>query len=244
MFKSIIIAIVSFCSRRPWAVLAAAAVITAISVSYFANHFAINTDITQLISTKLPWRQREIAFMKAFPKQETLNLAVIDGPTPEIAGSAANRLIGRLSELPAVIRSAQQPTESTFFRRNGLLFLPENELNDTLDQLYRSAALFGPLSSDPSLRGVMSAISLGVRAVQGRRVTLNSLAPQFNSFSSTVEDVLANRPAYFSWRALLGGHPSTSRETRQLSKSRRILDFQALNRARKRARLSGRLLPG
>jgi hopanoid biosynthesis associated RND transporter like protein HpnN len=228
MFKTILVTIVGFCARRPWLVLAIAAIIAAASANYFVSHFAINTDITKLISPKLPWRQREIEFIKAFPKEETVILAVIDAPTPEIAQSAAERLTQRLSQLRGTIRAAGMPTESEFFRRNGLLFLSDEELKDTLDQLSRSAAMLGPLASDPNLRGVMSAISLGVRAVQGRRVTLNTLAPQFDSFSTAVENVLANRPAYFSWREQIGGREPTSRETRQFVEVIPVLDFDAL----------------
>ena len=53
------------------------------------TNFALNTDITTLISPKLEWRQREIAYLKAFPGQATTILAVIDGPTPELAEDAA-----------------------------------------------------------------------------------------------------------------------------------------------------------
>src|SRR5262249_55002858 len=159
---------------------------------------------------------------------ETVILTVIDAPTPELAQSAADRLTQRLSHFPATIRGAELPTESVFFHRNGLLFLPEDELRDTLDQLSRSAALFGPIASHPSLRGVMSTLSLGVRAVQGKRVTLNTLAPQFDSFSVAVENVLANKPAYFSWREQIGGHESAAREKRRFVEVIPVLDFDEL----------------
>ena len=34
---------------------------------YTSQHFALNTDISKLISPDLDWRKREIAFEKAFP---------------------------------------------------------------------------------------------------------------------------------------------------------------------------------
>ncbi len=226
--KALIVAIVAFCARRPWIVLFAAIVITFAASSYFAQHFAINTDINQLISSKLPWRQRELAFAKAFPGQEATILAVIDAPTPELAESAGDRLTKALSARRDVIDGVRQLNGGPFFRRNGLLFQPEAELRDNLEQLSKSSALLGPLASDPSLRGIMSAISLGLRGVQARRITLNSLAPQFDSFSNTVDDVLANRPASFSWRSLLSGQAPSKRETRQLIEISPILDFNDL----------------
>jgi hopanoid biosynthesis associated RND transporter like protein HpnN len=76
----------------------------------------------------------------------------------------------------------------------------------------------------------MSAISLTLRGVQARRTSLDTLAPQFNGFSATVENALAGRPAYFSWRELLSGAPSLSgqRDTRQFVEVNPILDFNSL----------------
>ncbi|HZV20858.1 MAG TPA: hypothetical protein VE986_04860, partial [Hyphomicrobiales bacterium] len=78
MLRKLIVAIVRVCSLYPWPVLAIAAALTVASANYVANNFAVNTDISKLISGSLPWRQREEAFAKAFPKQETAILAVID----------------------------------------------------------------------------------------------------------------------------------------------------------------------
>ncbi len=58
---------------------------------YAVHHFAINTDINTLISPDLDWRKRDIQFEQAFDR-EKLILAVVEAPTPELAGSAANAL--------------------------------------------------------------------------------------------------------------------------------------------------------
>jgi hopanoid biosynthesis associated RND transporter like protein HpnN len=228
MPKKLISAIVHFCSRHPWLILAAALLLATASGSYVADRFEINTDINKLISSELPWRQREVAFSKAFPKQEMTILAVIDGPTPELAEDAAAKLTRRLQQEPSVIQSAKQSSGGPFFQRNGLLFVPEIELRETLDQFSKSRALLEPLAADPTLRGVMGVITLTLRGVQARRVSLDSLAPQFESFSKVVEDVLANRPTWFSWRELLSGQPATRRETRQFVEVYPILDFNSL----------------
>ncbi len=59
------------------------------SVFYVGDQFEINTDINKLISNDLPWRQRELAFFKAFPASETIIVAVVDGHTPELTDDAA-----------------------------------------------------------------------------------------------------------------------------------------------------------
>ena len=228
MLKKLIISTVHFCAGRPWPVIVVGMVVAAISASYVASRFEINTDISKLISDDLPWRQRELAFFKAFPGSETTIVAVVDGPTPELADDAAHKLTKQLAQEKEVIKSVRQTSGGPFFRRNGLLFLSESELKETLGQLTKSRALLEPLAADPSLRGVMGAITLTLKGVQGRRLTLDSLAPQFNAFSTAIENSINNRPAWFSWREALSGQASTRREIRQFLEIEPILDYNSL----------------
>ena len=135
MLKKLIISTVHFCAGRPWPVIVVGMVVAAISASYVASRFEINTDISKLISDDLPWRQRELAFFKAFPGSETTIVAVVDGPTPELADDAAHKLTKQLAQEKEVIKSVRQTSGGPFFRRNGLLFLSESELKETLGQL-------------------------------------------------------------------------------------------------------------
>ncbi len=228
MLKKLIISTVKFSARRPWVVIALGMTIAAFSVFFVASRFEINTDISKLISNDEPWRKREITFFKAFPGTETTILAVVDGPTPELADSAAQRLVQRLSQEKQFIKSVRQTTGGPFFQRSGLLFLSESELRETLVQLVKSRPLLEPLASDPSLRGVMGAIELTLKGVQGRRITLDSLAPQFDSLTAAIENAMNGRPAWFSWREMLGGQPSTTREKRQFIEIEPILNFNSL----------------
>ena len=92
MLKRLVVSIVEFSARARWLVLAIAVVLAAYSAVVVGRHFAIDTNINNLISQNLPWRQHQAAYLKAFPSQETVILAVIDAPTPELAQNAAAKL--------------------------------------------------------------------------------------------------------------------------------------------------------
>ena len=96
MLSSFIARIVGVCTRYVWVVVAVSVLLTAVCGRYAAQHFAINTDIQHLISRDLPWRQREIAYEKAFPQGMELIVAVVSAPTPELAGAATKALAERL----------------------------------------------------------------------------------------------------------------------------------------------------
>jgi uncharacterized protein len=227
MLRSALVAIVGFAARRRFAVLALSVAVLAISTVYVANNFAIDTNIQRILSPNLPWRQNEMAYQKAFPSYATMILAVIDAPTAELAQTATESLKTRLRQRPNEITSAEETGGGRFFRQNGLLYLSDSELGAALAQISRSGPLLGGLAADPSLRGVMGSLSLSLRGVKFRRVTLDKLAPEFNEMSDAVGRVLKGESANFSWAKLFAEGPAKPR-TRQLLSISPVLDFSAL----------------
>ena len=96
MLTRIVARIVAACSRHALLVVLIFAVLTVAAGYHAVTHFRINTDSNTLISSDLPWRQRQEAFDKAFPQNDGLILVVIDGATPEAAQTAAGDLVDKL----------------------------------------------------------------------------------------------------------------------------------------------------
>ena len=71
-----------------WRTVVACVVLTGAALVYTAQHFALTADTSELISTKLKWRQNELAFDRAFPQFNNLTMIVVDGATPELADAA------------------------------------------------------------------------------------------------------------------------------------------------------------
>ena len=227
MLKKLIIATVQFCAKWPWPVIAAGVAIAAISAAYVADRFKINTDINKLISNDLSWRKRDLAYQKLFPASKKLT-AVIDAPTPELAGEAAYRLTKRLAQEKDVIKSVRQLSGGLFFAKNGLLFMSEGELKETLAQLTKSRALLEPLAADPSLRGIMGAITLTLKSAQARQGTPGNAEGRLNAFSTAIENAINNRPAWFSWREALSDQSSSRRKAREFVEIEPILNYDSL----------------
>ena len=121
---SLIGRVVAASTRHPLIVLLLAVVLTGAALLYTAQHFALNANTTELISTKLKWRQQELAFEAAFPQFNNLTMVVVDGATPELADAAARQLAAALQEKPELFHSVRRPDGGPFFDRNGLLLLP------------------------------------------------------------------------------------------------------------------------
>jgi len=220
--------IVAASARHPFIVLLLVALLTVASLVYTTRHFAMTTDTAELISTKLEWRQRELAFEAAFPQLQKLIIVVIDGATPELADAAAMRLTAALGGKPNLFQSVRNPEGGSFFDRNGLLLLSLDEVRATTQMLSRARPLLGPLAADPSLRGVLTGISTSLEGIRRGQATLGDIEPAMAALAETFENVLAGRPAFFSWRTLIAGAPAGPRQTRRIVLVQPVMDYAAL----------------
>jgi len=228
MLNAVIVNIVRTCCRFSWLVVVVAAVATVGAADYARENFAISTDTGQLISSRLPWRQREIQFDAAFPQQSDTIVIVLDGATPELADSASRALAQALANRPEHIQSVRQSDAGPFFERNGLLFLPTQEVTQTTERLIRAQPFLATLAADPTLRGFARALSFIPQGVQASRIEFSQFAKPLARIAATLEALLADRKAAFSWSELMTGEAPTAQELRRFIVVKPILDYGAL----------------
>jgi len=220
--------IVTISTRHAWVTVLFALLLATAALFYITRNFAITTDTAELISTDLDWRKRELSFDAAFPQLDDLILVVIDGRTPELAEAASQRLATALRGQPTLFRSVRQPDGGAFLERNGLLMLPEADMAKATSQLVNAQPFLGPMALDPSLRGVLGILSTALEGVERGDTSLANLQPGMNAFARTFENILAGKPAFFSWRSLITDTAPTRRETRRILLVQPVMDFTAL----------------
>jgi hopanoid biosynthesis associated RND transporter like protein HpnN len=231
MIHSAIVRIVDFCARNRWMTVSAGTLLMLAAAGFDAARFSINTDIEGLISEDLPWRQRELALSKAFPKNDIL--AVVKATTSENAERATNALAGALSKNPHLFPTVEQLDSGDFFERNALLFESPADVSKIAEGLTRAQPLIAVLAGDPSLRGVMTALSFAAEGTQSGRIKLEQLAWPLSLADRTLSDVLSGKPATFSWQELLQGQPPPAKQLRHLIGVQPALDFSELQPGRK-----------
>ena len=137
----------------------------------------------------------------------------------------------------------QQLGSGEFFEKNGLLFLPVEEVGKVAGQLEAAAPLIEIMAGDPSIRGLTGALETGLAGVKRGQVKLDNTERPFNLISQTVEDILNKGTATFSWRELVSDKPLTDADRRAFSSSSRSSTTASLNRARTLPTRSGRPRP-
>ncbi|MGC1780724.1 MAG: MMPL family transporter [Xanthobacteraceae bacterium] len=227
MITALVVRAIGFCAQFAWPVIAAAVLITLVSAWYAATHFAMTTDINQLISANLPWRQREAALEKSFPQYDTVT-AVINAPSPELVAEATNALAARLSQQKDLFRAIVQPKGGSFFAQNGLLFESTADLGPQLKGLTQAQRLIQVLAGDPSLRGVIQALQFGLLGVQGGQITLDNMTWPLTLAAQTLEKVNAGKPASFSWHELVQGSAAKPDDLISFLQIRAKLDYSEL----------------
>ncbi|MGX9429798.1 MULTISPECIES: hopanoid transporter HpnN [Bradyrhizobium] len=228
MLTRIVVSIVKACTRFAVPVVALSLILAVAAGYYAARNFTINTDINTLISPNLDWRQRDIKFEEAFDR-ERLILAVVEAPTPELTGLAAKALADKLTGDTEHFESVTPLGSGEFFEKNGLLFLPTEEVAQVTGELESAAPLIEIMAGDPSIRGLTGALETGLAGVKRGQAKLENAARPFNLISQTVEDVLSNKGnPTFSWRELTSDKPLTDSDKRAFIEFKPVLDYQAL----------------
>ncbi|MBV8471814.1 MAG: hopanoid biosynthesis-associated RND transporter HpnN, partial [Hyphomicrobiales bacterium] len=228
MIAAAIARIAAFSARRWFVVIAGFLLLALASGYYLAENFAITTDADKLLSEKLPWRQQEFKLANAFPQRNDLIVAVIDGATPEGAEAAAKALSERLAPQAELFRSVRWPAGDPFFARNALLFETPAEVDRDSQALIRAQPFLGALAADPSLRGVMTALSQAAQGVRVGEAKLADLQHPMTLISEAIERANAGADPAFSWRPLISGHAPEPSELRQFLFIQPKLDFSAL----------------
>jgi len=227
MLTSVIVRIIDFCTRHACQVVVAGLVLAGVSGVYAARHFAINSDISALLSNNIGWRQHELAFEQAFHRFKRI-FVIVEAPTPELASEATARLTQALAKDRRRFQSVTQLGGGEFFAKNGLLFQSPEELKRTTALMIQAEPLVHDMATDPSLRGLIAGLEDGLLGIQSGKLKLDDFTRTFNAASDTLKQVIKGEPASFSWRVLIAGHPATPSELRGFIDVRPVLDYSAI----------------
>ncbi|MEO5573259.1 MAG: MMPL family transporter [Gammaproteobacteria bacterium] len=204
-YRKIIIRLVETCARNAAGLLIAVILVTAALFYYALSHLSLDTNTTNMLDARLPFRQLERELERAFPQFTDLVVVVVDANSAQRAENAASSLAEKLKQTQGLTRSIYQPGQDIFFARNGLLYLERKDLWELSDKLAEAAPLMGALAGDASLRGLFSVLG---RALEENPGTENSvmLKKIFDEISASAEAQLAGHRQALSWQNQFSGN--------------------------------------
>lgn len=216
--------------RRARAVLIVALAATLASVVYFADAVRINTDTTDMLSKDLPFRQLSREISAAFPIASDNIVVVVEGKTADLADDGALALGQRLRRHPELFSDVYDLAGSEHFRRNGLLYLDIDELQNLSDRLAEAQPFLGALWRDPSLRGLFRMLGLAVDEEISSGGGAIDTSMVLNALAEVAEAQRLGEFRHLSWTRMLGGARDRE-EVRRFIQVKPALNFGSLQPA-------------
>lgn len=122
----------------------------------------------------------------------------------------------------------RRPDGGDFFLRNGLLFLPLDELQKLVDQVIAAQPIIGTIAADPTLRGIFDALGLALEGVVRGETSLDSLDAVFSALAGSIEAAAAGSVQPVPWEELFTGREPRPMELRRSVLVQPVLDYSKL----------------
>jgi len=213
--------------RFPRSIVCVLLALTACIAAYTTHNFAINTDLGDMISRRLPFRQHEIELQNAFPALSGNLVVVIDAPTPEQAVKARNLLADRLGRMNDMFDTVSVPDGGDFFNRNGLLYLSVEELEELSDTLADMQPFMGRMLQHFSLHGLFAVLGEVVDRPE-EDLGDNKRLQLFQRLASVLQRAAAGESCHFSWQEIMTGEKTTPQQRRRFIIARPFIDYSRL----------------
>ncbi|RUM42693.1 MAG: hopanoid biosynthesis-associated RND transporter HpnN [Desulfocapsa sp.] len=205
---------------------------TGVLVFFTVQNFKINTDLTEMISNDLPFRQVVKKFHKEFPDLVGSIVVVLEGETPEQTARARDLLAERLRRESTIFTSVYTPGGGSFFDRTGLLYLSPQQLEEQGDNLAEMQPFLARLSEDFSLAGLFGVLREIVEQDDIQIGNNKKILQLFNNLARVFANVEQGKKQRMSWQELMQG-PDDSRGKTAFIILQPIMDYKVINPAKK-----------
>ena len=189
---------------------------------YAATHLHVHSDANAMFSENVPHRAMVREMGESFPALQNPMVAVIDGPSESVVRNATDELTRTFQARKDLFSHVFAPASEPFFRRNGLLFLSVDELDDFADQLARIQPYLGTLTRDPSLRGFFGLLQTTLE--HGGTIDRTDLDTMLVALSETLDGVSSGDTTPFAWDETIAGKQLTKLDRRQYIVLQPVLD--------------------
>lgn len=145
-------------ARFPLLIVCLALILSAVSIFYTRDNLEFLTGRDDLMPKNSKFHRDYRDYRQEFGDQEEI-VVVIESDSPEKAGRFGNELYGRLLKKKDVFREVFYPYGLPFFQRNGLLFLPYDDLVSLSENLVKAEPVMKELSVSPSVQTLFTSLT-------------------------------------------------------------------------------------
>ena len=148
----------AFVASYPRAILAVALLLSVISLFYAKSSLTFLTGRDSLMPSNAPFQREYYAYRAEFGDQEEI-VVVIEGGDASQSLAFGDALYERLNSSAGVYREVFYPGGLPFFRKNGLLFMPIEEIQGLRKTLTLAEPVLKDLAAAPSVQTLFTSIT-------------------------------------------------------------------------------------
>jgi hopanoid biosynthesis associated RND transporter like protein HpnN len=148
----------TFIAQRPRLILGLALLLSAASVIYTVRNMEFLTGRDDLMPKNAPFQVDYRAYRAEFGDQEEI-VAVFESDDAERTTRAADALYARLNREKGAFREVFYPGGLPYFRKNGLLFMPLEEIRQLRATLTMAAPVLKDLAAAPSVQTLFTSLT-------------------------------------------------------------------------------------
>jgi hopanoid biosynthesis associated RND transporter like protein HpnN len=145
-------------ARYPVAILFVALLLSAISVVYTKDNLEFLTGRDDLMPKNSKFHRDYRDYRREFGDTEEI-VVVLESDDPDKAGRFGQELFNRLQKRRDVFREVFYPYGLPFFQKNGLLFLPYEEIQTLRNNLTRAMPVLKDLAASPSVQTLFTSLT-------------------------------------------------------------------------------------
>ncbi len=150
--------IFAFVARRPRLILGVALLISVISVIFTKQNMEFLTGRDDLMPKNAPFQVDYRAYRQEFGDQEEV-VIVVESDDAERSTRCADAIYQRLSREKGVYRELFYPGGLPYFRKNGLLFMPLEEIRNLRSTLTMATPVLKDLAISPSVQTLFTSLT-------------------------------------------------------------------------------------
>ncbi len=185
---------VQWVARHALLVLTVIGAITVAAGFIAYDRFRMNSELGDLIDQTAPWRADFDRFEAAFPDLVNTLVVVVSGESLHAVENSAKAIEAGMRARSETFRAVYSPQVDPFFREHALLYLDEQDLDDTVDRLAEAQPMLTAVAEDPSLRSVLGLIRDAVE-----NEPPSGLATVLEHLIDSAEAVIAGQNARVIW---------------------------------------------
>lgn len=150
--------LISLVTRFPKTVVALSLLLSALCVFYTARNLEFLTGRDDLMPRNAPFQVEYREFSKNFGDQDEI-IVVVEADDPLLASRFSATLYERLGKETRLFRELFYPNGLPYFRENGMLFVPLEELRGMGRTLEMAGPVLKELAASPSIKTLFSSLT-------------------------------------------------------------------------------------